>query len=109
MGSQVAKETIIDLDMKGLVSPQEVHEVGEETDGERPGEALIAEVRGFASDGGFTHLRQEAELAAERELTEEAEARQASSKRKLGTTSDFAAKIGEEMKDDIANEDRSGS
>jgi hypothetical protein len=109
MGSQVMRESIIDLDMKGLVSPEEIHEIGEETDGERPGEALIAEVRGFASDGGFTRLRQEAELAETHEQEKEAEARQASSKRKLVTTSDFATRIGEEKKNDAANEDRSGS
>ncbi|MTH95982.1 hypothetical protein [Roseibium sp. RKSG952] len=102
------RESIINLDMKGLVSPEEIHEVGEETDGERPGEVLIAEVRSFASDGGFTRLREEAEMAETHEQEKEAEARQESAKRKLATISNFAARIGEEKKNDTTSEDRSG-
>lgn len=101
MGSQVAEEQIIDLDMKGLVAPAEVHECGEGGDDDgRPGDFLISQIRDFAAGGGFTELGQQAEAREQAGLEKDEKARVASGKRTLISSDDFAARIGEEVKDD---------
>lgn len=64
MGERAVTEAgVIDETFAGLEHPAEVHNAGRpDIKAGRPGEALIAEVRKFASEGGFRKIAEDRDL-----------------------------------------------